>query len=42
LKKRGKVVKLRNIETGKIVEGKVIQHDSIQGYWVRKGCPPIF
>jgi hypothetical protein len=36
LRKRGQVVKLRNIETGKIVEGKVIQHDSIQGYWVEE------
>ena len=36
MKKRGQVVKLRNIGTGKIVEGKVIQHDSVQGYWVEE------
>ena len=36
MRKRGQVVKLRNIKTGEIVEGKVIQHDSIQGYWVEE------
>ena len=34
MKRRGQVVKLENTDTGEIVEGKVIQYDSIQGYWV--------
>ena len=34
MRKRGQVVKLRNLGTGEIVEGKIIQYDSIQGYWV--------
>ena len=35
MKRKGQIVRLKNRETGTIVEAKVIQHDSIQGYWLR-------
>jgi hypothetical protein len=42
MKKRGQKVKLKHNETGQIIEGKVIQYDSIQGYWVEKRVSPNF
>ena len=35
MKKKGQVVRLKNRETSMIVEAKVIQYDSIQGYWLK-------
>ena len=35
MKRKGQIVRLKSRETGTIVEAKVIQHDSIQGYWLK-------
>jgi len=42
MKKRGQFVTLKNLETGEIVGGKIIQYDSIQGYWVQEKISPNF
>ena len=42
MKKRGQKVKLKHNDTGQVVEGKVIQHDSVQGYWVEAKVSPNF
>ena len=36
MKRRGQFITLKNLETGDVVVGKVIQHDSVQGYWVEE------
>ena len=35
MKRKGQVVRLKSRETGAIIEAKVIQYDSIQGYWLK-------
>jgi hypothetical protein len=41
-KRRGQFVTLKNLKTGETVGGKVVQHDSIQGYWVEGTVSPNF
>ena len=33
MKRKGQIVRLKNRDTDKVIEVKVVQHDSIQGYW---------
>ena len=33
MKKKAQIVRLENLDTNKIIEVLVVQHDSIQGYW---------
>jgi len=33
MKRRGQVVRLKNLKTQKVIEVRIIQFDSIQGYW---------
>ena len=41
MKRKGQIVRLKNLKTHEIIEAKVIQHDSIQGVWAEYFPPSV-